>query len=79
MAKVLLQGAGITCWLECQTCDRKVASLNPSGAVGEFIFQSLTSNLCADSYSVSVPSPCYCSGMEKTTVILPKEQVAGYT
>ena len=34
--------------------------------------------LCADSYLVSVPPPCYCSGTEKTPVILPKVQVAGY-
>ena len=34
---------------------------------------------CADSYSVSAPSPCYRSGRKKTPVILPEMQVAGYT
>ena len=32
----------------------------PAGAVGEF--SSPESTLCADSYSVSVPPLCYCSG-----------------
>ena len=48
-----------------------------AGAAGEFSSPGLI--LCADSYSVSVPSPCYCSGTEKTPVILPKVQVADYT
>ena len=47
----------------------------PAGAAGEF--SSLESTLCADSYSVSVPPLCYCSGTEKTPVILPKVQMAG--
>ena len=29
--------------------------------------------------SVSVPPPCYCSGMRKILVIPPKVQVAGYS
>ena len=33
----------------------------------------------AEPYSVSIPPLCYCSGMEKTPVILPEVQVAGYT
>ena len=33
----------------------------PAGVAGKFYFPELT--LCADSYSVSVPLPCYCSGM----------------
>ena len=32
-----------------------------AGAAGTF--SSLESTLCADSYSVSVPPPCYRSGM----------------
>ena len=47
-----------------------------SGAAGEFSSPGLT--LCADSYSVSVPPPCYRRGTKKTSVILPKVQVAGY-
>ena len=50
-------GAGIVCWLERRTLDRKVASLNRAGAVGEFSSPELT--FCADSYSVSDPPPCY--------------------
>ena len=42
-------------------------------------FSSPDLTLCADSFSVSVPPPCYRSGTEKTPVILPKVQVAGYT
>ena len=49
------QGAGIACWLECRTRDRKVTSSNP-GRSG-WRFSSPESTLCADSYSVSVPSP----------------------
>ena len=33
----------------------------PGGAAGEF--SSPESTLCADSYLVSVPPLCYCSGM----------------
>ena len=49
----------------------------PAGAAGEC--SSPESTLCADSYSVSVPPPCYRSGTLKTPIILPKVQVAGYT
>ena len=44
---------------------------------GEFSSPELT--LCADSYSVPVPPPCYRCGTQKTPVILPKVQEAGYT
>ena len=46
----------------------------PAGAVGELSSPGLT--FSADSYSVSVPPPCYRSGKLKTPVILPKMQVA---
>ena len=49
----------------------------PAEVAGEF--SSPESNVRADSYSVSVPPPCYRSGTLKTLVILPKVQVAGYT
>ena len=50
----------------------------PAEAVGVFSSPDLT--LCADPYSVSVPSTCYhSSGTKKPPVILPKVQVAGYT
>ena len=49
----------------------------PAGAAGEFSSPELT--FFADSYSMSVPPPCYRSGTQKTPVILPKVQVAGYT
>ena len=42
----------------------------PAGAAGEFSSPELT--LCADSYSVSVPPPCYRSGTQKTPVVLQK-------
>ena len=48
-----------------------------AGAVGEFSPPELT--FCADTYSACVPPPFYRSGMQKTLVILPKVQVAGYT
>ena len=44
-------------WLERRTRDRKVASSKQAGAAGEF--SSPESALCAYSYSVSVPPPCY--------------------
>ena len=50
--------AGIACWLERRTRDRKVASSNP----GRRIFFSGVNFVCADSYSVSVPPPSYRSG-----------------
>ena len=43
-----------------------------AGAAGEF--SSPESTLCADSYSVSVPPPCYRSSTKQTPVILPKVQ-----
>ena len=49
----------------------------PAGPAGEFSSPKLT--VCVDSYSVSVPPPCYRNGTLKTPVILPKVQVAGYT
>ena len=48
----------------------------PAGVAGEF--SSAGSTFCAV-ISVSVPPLCYCSSMYKTPVILPKEQVAGYS
>ena len=49
----------------------------PAEAAGEFSSPELP--VCVDSYSVSVPPPCYRSGTQKTLVILPKVQAAGYT
>ena len=43
---------------------------------GEFSSPGLS--FCADSYSVSVPPPCYRNGTQKAPVILPKVHVAGY-
>ena len=43
--------------------------------LGECFSPELT--LCAGSYSVSVPPPCYRSGTSKTPEIVPKAQVAG--
>ena len=56
----MLKRAGIACWLERRTRDRKVTSSNPGGSGGRNYSPELT--FCADSYSVSVPSPCYRSG-----------------
>ena len=33
-----LQGAGIACWLKCQTCERKVASSKPGGSSRRIFF-----------------------------------------
>ena len=49
----------------------------PAGAAREF--SSSESTLCADSHSVFILPPSYRSGTQKTQVILPKAQVAGYT
>ena len=49
----------------------------PAGVVEEF--SSPESALCADAYSMSIPPLCFHSGRQKTSVILPKVQVAGYT
>ena len=46
--------AVIACWLEHRTRDRKLRVRVPAGAAGECSSPELT--LCADSYSVSVPS-----------------------
>ena len=46
----------------------------PAGAAEEF--SSLELTLCADSSSVSVPPPCYHSGMEKAPVI-PQKSTSG--
>ena len=69
--------AGIACWLESRTRDRKVASSNPDRSGGRIFFSGST--LCTDSYSGSVQPLCYRSGTYKTPVILPKVQVAVYT
>ena len=50
----------IAFWLERRTRDRKVASSN-SGKSGGRI-SSPDKTVCADSYSVFVPPPCYRSG-----------------
>ena len=62
--------------VERRTRDPKVASSNSRRSGGRISSQELT--LCANSYSVSVPPPCYRSGTQKITVILPKVQVASY-
>ena len=69
-----VSGVGIDQLVERRTRDQKDAVGSPAAAA-RTVF-SLT--FCADSYSVSALSPCYCSGTEKTPVILPKVQVAGY-
>ena len=58
--------------LPCRTRDRKVAFRYLEGAAGAFSSAGLT--FCAESSSVSVPSPCYLSGTQKSPVILPKVQ-----
>ena len=45
------KGAGIACWLECQTCDRKVASSNPCRR-GWRIFFSRVNFVCWLSFGV---------------------------
>ena len=35
---VFVSGARTACWLECQTCDRKVVSMNLSWSSGRFFF-----------------------------------------
>ena len=56
-----LSSAGIACWLERRTHDRKVASLNP-GRSGRRIFFSRVNFVCWLLFGL-VPPPCYCSGM----------------
>ena len=53
--RIMTPGAGIACWLERRTRDRKVESLIPAGAAGEFSSPELI--LYADSCSVFVPNP----------------------
>ena len=48
-----------------------------AGAVGEFSSPELTFH--TESYLVPIPPLRYLSGTEKTPIILPKVQVAGYT
>ena len=57
--------------------DEKLRVQIPAGAAREF--SSPESTLCADSYSVSVPSPMLPQWHIKDPVTLPKKQVAGYT
>ena len=66
----------IACWYSTGLVIERLRVRIPAGAAGEFSSPELT--FCADSYSVSVPPPCYRSGTQKITVILPKVQVAGY-
>ena len=47
--------------VERRTRGRKVASSSPGRSGGRISSTELT--LCADSYSVSVPPPCYRNGM----------------
>ena len=58
-------GAGIACWLERRSRDRKVASSNP-GRNGGRMFSSRVNFFVPTLYSVSVPPPCYRSGTYKT-------------
>ena len=60
-----------------QTRNRKVASSNLTRNGTRIIFSTV--NFVCWLYLVSIPSPCYCSSMQKTLVILSKVQVAGYT
>ena len=55
-----IPGAGIACWLERRTRDRKVVSSTPGRSGGRIFFPEST--LCADSYLVAVPPPCYRNG-----------------
>ena len=47
--------------VKCQARDQKVAYLNPGRSGREFSSRELT--LCANSFSVPGPPPCYSSGM----------------
>ena len=67
----------MACWQSAGLVIQRFRVPIPAGAAGGFSSPGLT--LSADTYSESVPSPCYRSGTYKTTVILPKVQVAGYT
>ena len=46
--------------VEHLTCEQKVVNSVCSRSRGRIFFSQLS--LCADSYSVSVPPPCYCRG-----------------
>ena len=52
--------AGIACWYSAGLGIERLRVRVSAGAAGEFYSRGLTS--CADSYSVSVPPPCYRSG-----------------
>ena len=70
-------GAEIVSWYSARLRIERLSVQTAAEAVREFSSPELT--LCAESYLGSVPPPCYCSDMQKTLVILPKVQVAGYT
>ena len=53
-------GGGGACWLNAGLVIERLRVRNPAGEAGKFSSPELT--LCADSYSVSVPPPCYSSG-----------------
>ena len=53
-------GAGMTSWQSAGLVIERLRVRIPAGAAGKF--SSLEFTLCADSYSVSVPPPCYRSG-----------------
>ena len=60
---VCMEGGGgvrTACWLERRTRDRKVVNSNPGRSGVEF--SSPESALFDDSYSMSVPPPCYRGG-----------------
>ena len=64
-------GVGMAQSLERRACHRKIAGATPGRSGGFFsVFFSQELTVCADSYSVSVPSPCCHSGTSKTQVIL---------
>ena len=68
--------AGIACWYSAGFMIERLWVRTLAGAVRDFFSPELA--FCADSYSVSIPPPCYCSGMYKTPVILPEVQMAVY-
>ena len=59
--------------VERRTLDRKVAASIPVRSGGRMFF-SKVNFFCADSYSVSVSSPCYHSVTSKIPIILKKKQ-----
>ena len=54
------RSARTACWQSVGLEIERLQGRIPAGAAGEF--SSLELTLCADSYSGSVPPPCYCSG-----------------